>query len=192
MLTLAAALVTAGCSHVPLTTLYKLAIFDPANADPTALRAALRYPEALQVRKDGAKLTLTLGPAMGEAAPQRFEFTLVPALGPSEREPHMRFGRHGYVVEVMKLSEQDAATVRKLQAERQGRSGGNLAVSAAACHRGGIPEGAILTSTYLRLDPADGYMVVLEDFDLREELGAEKLASEVPACTSDMMPSARS
>ncbi len=186
------ALVAGGCSHVPLTTVYKLATFDPANADPTVLRAALRYPEALAVRKDGAKLILTLGAAAGETAPKKFEFTLVPAEGPGEREPRMRYGRAGHVVEVMKLSAEDAENVRKLQAERRGRGGGSIAVSAAACHRNGLPSGPILASTFLRLDMTDGYMTVLEDFDLRKELGAEKLASEVAACPPETAPPPRS
>lgn len=177
----AAVLVLGGCSHVPVSTMYRLATFDPATADPAALRAALRYPDGLALRKDGAKVTLTLPPAGGGRPAQTFDFILIPADGPGEREPRLRYARSGHTVEVMKLSDGDVATIRKLQGERRG-SGGNIAVSAAACHRSGLPVGSILTSTYLRLDVSQGYMTVLEDFDLRKELGAGKLAAEVPAC----------
>lgn len=177
-----------GCSHVPLTTVYKLAMFDPIEADPAVMRAALRYPNALALRKDGARLTLTLQAAAGEKAPRRHEFTLVAANGPGDHEPRLRYHRDGDVVEVMRLSDADVATVRKLQAEPHGRTGGRLEISAAACHRSGLPAGPILTSTFLRLALADGYMTVLEDFDLRHELSAEKLATEVPPCPTDTAP----
>lgn len=175
------ALLLGGCSHVPVSTMYRLATFDPARADPAQLRVALRYPDALAVRKDGAKVTLTLPPSGIAGSPQTFDFILVPADGPGEREPRLRYAKSGYTVEVMRLSDGDVATIRKLQSERRG-SGGNIAVSAAACHRSGLPVGAILTSTYLRLDVSQGYMTVLEDLDLRKELSADKLAAEVPAC----------
>lgn len=175
-----------GCSHVPLTTVYKLATFDPVQADPAVIRAALRYPDALTLRKDGARLTLTLQPA-GGTTPRRHEFTLVVADGPGDREPRLRYARDGDVVEVMRLSDADVATVRELQAEPHG-AGGRLEVSAAACHRGGLPAGPILTSTFLRLAIADGYMTVLEDFDLRHQLSAEKLAAEVPPCPAEPPP----
>jgi hypothetical protein len=178
----AAALLLAGCSHVPLTTIWKLATFDPARADPAVLRAALRHPDGLAVRRDGARLILTLPPAAGERAPRKVEFTLVPADGPGDREPRSRYARAGYSIEVLRLSDTDTEAVRKLQAERHASGGGKLEVSAAACHRGGLPSGPILASTYLRLDLADGYMPVVEDIDLRKELGAEKLATEVPPC----------
>lgn len=40
----------------------------------------------------------------------------------------------------------------------------------------------ILTSTYLRLDHADGYLPVIEDMDLRSQVSADVLAAQIPPC----------
>ncbi|MEQ1715518.1 MAG: hypothetical protein ABL907_05975, partial [Hyphomicrobium sp.] len=81
----------------------------------------------------------------------------------------------------------DVAKLRDMQrALRQARTpdrkGSNLGVSIDACRRGPLPEGALLSSTYLQLAHTDGYMPLLEDMDLRAEIGEEALAMQIPPC----------
>jgi hypothetical protein len=47
---------------------------------------------------------------------------------------------------------------------------------------GALPAGKILTSTYLLVNPAVGYLPVLEDIDLRQEISQTDLAEKLPAC----------
>lgn len=181
-------LLAAGCSHVPLSTIYHLATFDLASADPAALRAAIRHPSALAPQPGGVKVTVTVG-RQGEQAHRVHSYVLEPAEGPTELAPLAAHLRTGYDVLAYRLSDTDARAVRQLQADRreQARSGTapsafNLTVAAAACHRGALPAGAILSSTYLKLDAVGGYLTVVEDIDLRRELGDAALAREVPPC----------
>lgn len=182
-------LLSGACSHVPLSTIYHLATFDLASADPTALRAAIRHPSSLVPQPGGVKATVTVGHA-GEPGHRVHSFVLEPADGPMEMARLAAHLRAGFDVLPFRLSADDARAVRQLQADRreQARSGAapaafNLTVSAAACHRGGLPGGAILSSTYLKLDADGGYLTVIEDLDLRRELGDAALAREVPPCT---------
>jgi hypothetical protein len=79
--------------------------------------------------------------------------------------------------------------LRRLQAENRdpeqsikGKPHGEIGISADACRNGALPAGRILTSTYLLVNPADGYLPVLEDIDLRQEISQTDLAGKLPAC----------
>lgn len=179
--------VVAGCAHVPLTTLYELWKFDAANADPAAIRAAIRVPESLAPRPHGARLVLSRG-AAADPARKEWKFDLEDVRDAKELDALTRFRRDGYPIFVFKLSDADVAEVRKVQAELRRNAANarvNLGVSLDACRRGKLPEGALLSSTYLKLDRAAGYLPVVEDIDLRKEMGQEAtLAERVPPCES--------
>ena len=172
-------LATTACSHIPVTTLYRLATFDPVTADPAALRAAVRYPTALAVRRDGATLTLTL---KSGAKPSEHKFVLVRSELPTDVKPLAARARAGFEIEVYRFSDADAARVRGLQAAHKG-AGGNIGIAVEACRRGALPTGPILSSTFLRLDAAArDYMTVVEDIDLRREFGEGLLQEKIPPC----------
>lgn len=182
------ALALGGCMHVPVSTIYKLATFDFLTADPAVIRAAVRYPSAMEVRPGGVVLTVTTGATAG-LEKRADTFTLEEAKESTETEPIARYRRNGTTVAAYRLNAADTERVRRLLAghrealargERPGAKG--IGIAASACHNAGLPAGAILTSTFLRLDAAQGYMAVLEDFDLRSELSAEALAAQVPPC----------
>lgn len=178
----------AGCGHVPVTTIYKLWSFDFAHADPGALRAAIRVPEALMARPGGAKLTLTHN-SSGSTAPVVETFVLEEVKDPRELQQLGRYGRSGYPITAYKLAAADVQKLKNLQAEinaaraaGKADARGNLGVSIDACHRKSMPQGALLSSTYLKLDEEAGYMPLMEDVDLRKEISPEDLAKQVPQC----------
>jgi hypothetical protein len=181
--------VLAGCSHIPVSTMYKLWSFDVLAADPSAIRAAVRYPESLMPQPGGAKLTVTItGPKGG--APDVRAFVLEETTQGSELTEVSVYNRAGYPIRVYRLSDKDAVNVRQLLKElseakqNSEKRSGNIGVSIDACHQRELPKKAILTSTYLKLDSEGGYMTVLEDVDLRKEVGDAELAKTVPPCAA--------
>lgn len=184
---LACTLLVAGCGHIPVSTMYKLWSFDTATADPAGIRAAIRIPAALRPRDGGAKLTITTrGP--GDTKPEVTSFVLKEVSNPAELRHLDRFQRAGYPITLYKLSEADAASLRQMQQqirkarETSEKREGSLGVSIDACHAGGLPPGAILSSTYLRLDTETGFMPLLDDVDLRKEVGESQLSEHIPPC----------
>lgn len=175
-----------GCGHISAATLYKLWTFDMATADPAAIRAAIRFPKALAPRPGGAKLTITETGAGGSGASTRvFVLEEVEEAGALDR-----YRRDGYPVKAFRLSAVSVEELRRLQADvRAARAAsrnkpGSLGVSIDACRLGPLPPGALLSSTYLKLDAREPYMPVVEDIDLRKEIGENALATQVPPCAT--------
>lgn len=189
LLILMAGLLTGGCGHVPITSLYKLSSFDVAHADPAVIRAAARAPAALAPRPQGARLTVTHR-VPGGSQDVAEVFILEEVREAAELRQVERFRREGYPLTVYRLSEADVRRVKALQgtllADRAaGRGGhGSLGVAVDACARGVLPPGALLSSTYLKLDAETGYLPVLEDVDLRKEISPEAFARAVPPCAA--------
>lgn len=183
------ALGLSGCMHVPVATVYKLATFDILNANPAVIRAAVRYPSALMVRPGGVILSVTTE-RRGEKAKSIETFILEEAKDANELAAIARYRRDGMMVATYRLADGDVVRVRDLltQHREMAKQGGQpgtkgIGVAATACHKGALPAGPILTSTYLKLDAADGYLPILEDLDLRSQLSAEALAAEIRPCT---------
>ena len=188
LFTFCASALVAGCGHIPVTTMYKLWSFDFAHADPGAIRAAIRVPDALMARPAGAKLTLTRN-TTGSASPVVETFILEEVRDPRELEQLARFARSGYPVTAYKLAAPDVQKLKSMQAEinaaraaGKADARGNLGVAIDACHRKAMPQGALLSSTYLKLDDEAGYMPLVEDIDLRKEISSEDLAKQIPPC----------
>lgn len=173
-----------GCSHVPVATLYRLWSFDFAHADPGAIRAAIRVPAALMPRPGGAKLTLK-----HDGAVETFKLEEVTDAAETARlAPYVR---SGYPITAYRLSAGDVQRLKQLQNEINARrasgdkdAGGTLGVGIDACSRKALPQGALLSSTYLKLDDEVGYMPLVEDIDLRQQIPAQDLAKNIPPCAA--------
>lgn len=189
LLALSLATVLAGCGHVPVSTMYKLWSFDVLSADPSAIRAAVRYPESLMPQPGGAKLTVTIAGANG-AAPDVRAFVLEETTQGSELTEVSVHNRAGYPIRVYHLSELDAVKVQALlkdmreAKQNSEKRSGSIGVSIDACRVKDLPNKAILTSTYLKLDTEGGYMTVLEDIDLRKEVTEAELEKTLPQCVT--------
>ena len=182
-----ALLALAGCGHVPVATMWKLSSLDATTIDPAALRVAVRYPAILAPRPGGAKLTLTTV-AAGGGPPLKTTYVLVED-GPGPAALAVRVHeRHGDRLSLFKLSPDDVARARLQQQEHRqaaaaGRRGtGNLEAGVDACRNGPRPDGALLASTYLLFEPAQGFLPVVVDIDLRREFGAETIDAQLPPC----------
>jgi hypothetical protein len=133
-------------------------------------------------------LTLTVGQ---EGADRRGDrFVLEQVSDSREIEALARLRRSGDRIFVYQLSRADVRRVRQTQAQyrelKQRGERGRLSIGVAsnACRLGPLPAGAILTSTYLKVSEADGYLPVLVDIDLRKDLGDAALVERLPACAA--------
>jgi hypothetical protein len=176
------------CGHVPVSTLYKLWSFDMATADPAFLRAAVRTSSGLRPRPDGVTLTVT---ASRDGDKDKTVHTLVlqEIKDPAELAGLAAFQKTGTHIAAYRLSQSDSASVRQLQAALRGPSGkspgtgqASIGIGAQACRQGPLLAGPILTSTYFNAGGSDGYLPVLVDVDLRQELDAKSLAESIPQC----------
>lgn len=175
----------AGCGHVPVSTMVKLRSFDALRFDPSLMRIATQSPDWLAPRPGGAHLKLTLKHD-DETRIERF------ALQEATKDAGLAsFEKAGRRIDVFRLSEADAARVRALQAEgleRRVKSGAKgsatIAADIAACRRRDLPDGPILGSTLIEVDPGQGWMTLLSSVDLRKAAAdaGEALSDRLPPC----------
>ena len=77
-----AALFLAGCGHMPVTSMIKLAQVDFAKTDPAQLRAAVKLPRVVRPRPQGMALRITVKLADGHE--EFADFKLLEASDPKE------------------------------------------------------------------------------------------------------------
>lgn len=172
-----------GCGHVPASTMFALRSFDALRFDPAHLRIAAQGPDWLRPRPGGAHFKMTLR----RGAQTQVESFILQDV--AEADPALSiFARPGARIDSYRLSDADAARVRALQDEhRQSRAGGasaTLAVDIAACRTRDLPDGPILGSTHIRVDPAQGWMTLLSNLDIRKvaQEAGETVEARVPPC----------
>src|SRR5215471_19239092 len=126
--TLLGAAIAGGCanltvmSHVPLSTLSRLASLKLAEIDPAELRVAARLPDVLEPRPRGVKVRIDVaGQNYGETP--KAELVLEPAVEPSELAALSLHRRAGYQVWVYRLSPNDVDRLKHLTDEAAGASG---------------------------------------------------------------------
>lgn len=186
----AAALVApAACTHVPLSTAWRMRHFDPSSADPMVLRAAVRIPDFLMPMAGGAKLVLRYS-RDGEVGVRESEYLLRELTAPVEVAPLASQARPGASIHVFKV---DPAAVNRMRAMQQevirarreapGKVRGSVTVAADACRSRDLPGGPLLLTTYVKLDEASGFVALVEDVDLRDVVPADRdLRDALPAC----------
>lgn len=166
---------------VPIATMSRLASLDLSKISPSQLRVAARLPAGLEPQPGGA--TVQLQWKAGSAG-DKLNFVLEQETAPDETGRLSRYDLAGARIWLFRLSAPDVA---RLEAARSRaldtRATVALSISAgvAACHSGGLPTGALLTTTYLRTDGSD-YFPLSENLDLRAVVSAQDLASKVPPC----------
>lgn len=185
-LALLTTLALAACGHMPISTMIALRSFDFATFDPGELRAAVSLPEALAPKPGGVRLQVTA--TLGDAPPRVETFVLQPMTSPDELAPLAAYAHSGQNLFAYRVALDDLAKVRALQdqgrkakAESPGRNSLRIAITADACRTAALAAGPILSTIYLRPDPATGYVTFLRDVDLRE--GAEKIGKDFEAST---------
>ncbi len=186
-----AALALAACGHMPVSTMVRLHSFDFATFDPSALRAAVGVPNVLAPRPEGAKLVVTL--KLGDEPPRTETFFLKRLTAQSDLAPLASFAQPGATIYAFALDPSDVARIKDLQeagrrarAEHPGRNALTIRIEANACRLAPLPDGPILSTTYLRPDEETGYLVLARDVDLREAVAAagQNLDQETPPCAA--------
>lgn len=180
---LLALIILSGCSslhvmsHVPLATMSRLSSLKLADVAPAQLRVAARMPEHIEPRKDGVKVTVTVGQA-------KTELILEPSVEASELAALSRYARAGTRLWSYRLSAADGARLQRMitAAAGAGQQQVSIAAGVDACRRGPLGSQPLPTTTLLRTD-ATGYLVLAEDLDLRSVVPEADLASKIPPCT---------
>lgn len=184
---LAGAFALTGCGHVPVATILTLAQADVVAIDPADVRVAVRYPDILRPRPGGARLTLqTWTEGANEAT--KTDFVLIEEKQGAALTRLNGEHRRGDVLAMFRLSSEDAQRARQMQADhrravaKDGRRPARLDAAVDACRLGALPEGPIRASTFLMLEPAQGFMPVVVDLDLRRQFGDRALDANLPPC----------
>ena len=166
-------------SHVPLSTMSRLASLKLAEIDPAELRVAARLPDALEPRSHGVKVRIDVV-EMKHGKYSTAELILEPA-DPSELAPLSGQRRAGHRTWVYRLSLSDVDRLKALIAAASGGSGVSIAAGVEACYRKPYGSAALPTTTFLKTN-ATGFFVLTEDLDLRSIVSQQDLASRVPPC----------
>jgi hypothetical protein len=184
----AIAFLLAGCGHMPVTSMIRLARADLAATDPAQLRAAVKLPRVLKLKPAGVALRIGVKLANGEENTQ--DFVMREVSDPAdvvalhaELEPNTQ-------IFVYRLDPAEASRLAafrdalKKKQEASGRRGGNLMITVRpdACRAGDLPDRPVYITTYLKTAETGGYVPVARDVDLRTIVPGRDVTQEIPAC----------
>jgi hypothetical protein len=180
--------ILAGCGHMPVTSMVKLARVDFAATEPAALRAAVKLPRAIRPRPQG--VTLRIGVRLASGHEEFQDFLLREASDAGEMaalKDELDADTHVFAFRLDSAETQRLAAFRdglkKKQAESR-RSGGALtiAVRPDACRTGELPSGPVRLTTYLHTAETGGYLPLARDLDLRTVVTGRDVVAEIPPC----------
>ena len=180
----------AGCGHVPLTSLPKLAKIDVRTTDLAQLRAGISLPADIRPLPGGVTMTITALPKDGgrherkavlEEVRDAAELASLPVLA----APGRRFT-------LFRLSAADVARLGAFRQEmfagpQQSGNRGSLSLGAdKACRLGDLSAEPVTMTGYLRTSETQDYVLLMRDFDLTEAVRAidpkVDLATAIPPC----------
>ena len=180
----------AGCGHVPLTSLPKLAKIDVRTTDLAQLRAGISLPADIRPLPGGVTMTITALPKDGgrherkavlEEVRDAAELASLPVLA----APGRRFT-------LFRLSAADVARLGAFREEmfagpQQSGNRGSLSLGAdKACRLGYLSPEPVTMTGYLRTSETQDYVLLMRDFDLTEAVRAidpkVDLATAIPPC----------
>lgn len=175
----------AGCSHMPVTSMIKLARVDFETSDPAQLRAAIKLPRSLRARPNGVALRISV--QVGRAAEEARDFMLRELPEPAELAREAGAGSHifAYRIDDADLARLAAFRAELIAKKSSGQKGSiSISVRPQACKVGELPDGPIYFSTYLRTAETKNYVALARDVDLRSILPNAAVVAEIPCCGS--------
>jgi hypothetical protein len=178
-------LAIAGCSHMPVTSMVKLARVDFETSDPVQLRAAIKLPRTLRPRPNGVALRITV--QVGRAPEEARDFILREMPEPAELTREASADSHIFAY---RIDDSDLARLAAFRAEliakkSSGQRGSiSISVRPQACKAGELPDGPIYFSTYLRTAETKDYVALARDVDLRSIVPNAAVVAEIPRCGS--------
>lgn len=178
-------LAMAGCSHMPVTSMVKLARVDFETSDPAQLRAAIKLPRTLRPRPNGVALRIAV--QVGRAPEEARDFLLRELPEPAELTREAAAGSHIFAY---RIDDSDLARLAAFRAEliakkSSGQRGSiSISVRPQACKAGELPDGPITFTTYLRTAETKDYVALARDVDLRSIVPNAAVVAEIPRCGS--------
>jgi hypothetical protein len=178
-------LAMAGCSHMPVTSMVKLARVDFETSDPAQLRAAIKLPRTLRPQQNGVALRIAV--QVGRAPEEARDFMLRELPEPAELT---REAGAGSQIFAYRIDDADLARLAAFRAEliakkNSGQRGSiSISVRPQACKVDGLPDGPITFSTYLRTAETKDYVALARDVDLRSIVPNAAVVAEIPRCRS--------
>jgi hypothetical protein len=181
-------LMLAGCGHMPVTSMVRLARVDFVATDPAGLRAAVKLPKTIRPLRDQVRLHLVVKLASGKEDTQ--DFRLAEVSDPADilsLRGEVEGGTHLFAYRLEPAEAARLGTFRdalKKQQTANGGRGGALTISIAtgACRSDELPDGAVLLTTYLRTAETGGYVPLARDVDMRSIVQGRDLVAEMPVC----------
>lgn len=176
-------LAVAGCGHMPVTSMVKLARVDFETSDPAQLRAAIKLPRTVQPRPHG--IVLRLAVTVGRNPEEARDFVLRELPEPSELAGEAGTNSHIYAY---RLDDADVSRLAGFRAELMakksaGQHGGiSISIRPQACKTGELPDGPIYFTTYLRTAETGGYVPLARDVDLRTIVADGAVIGEIARC----------
>jgi len=180
----------AGCSTIPLSSALKLRQLNPLTADPKAIRIAVRLPDGIRVREDGAVMEITARRTdTGLTEKGRFVFRQQTSATADAADGLLAEADTHF--EIFRIADDDMARLRRLQetmkvwkAEAPDDAGGSLSIQISGCRTAKLPPGPVVISTFLRTDPAEPFFTVMRNVDLRSAFNEGGQAHILPLCDS--------
>lgn len=178
-------LAMSGCSHMPVTSMVKLARVDFETSDPAQLRAAIKLPRTLRPQRNGVALRIAV--QVGRAPEEARDFMLRELPEPAELAREAGADSHIFAY---RIDDSDlvrlAAFRAELTAKKNSGQKGSISISVRpqACKAGELPDGPIYFSTYLRTAETKDYVALTRDVDLRSIVPNAAVVAEIPRCGS--------
>ena len=171
----------AGCGHMPVTSMVRLAQVDLQATDPEKLRVAVQLPRLLKARAEGTVLRITIGLADGSSEARNFMLRAV-------AEGDAPAAERGTEVSTFALTARDVAELRMFRAaliaRQKGRSGGSLTIALQPdmCRTAPLPDAPVRFTTYLKAAETGGYVPLARDVDLRTLARGHDIAGNISEC----------
>ena len=185
LLSLALAFVVTACSHMPVTSLVKLARIDFETTDPAQLRAAVKLPRT--VKPQPRRVVLRVAVRIDQSAEDVREFTLREIAEPPElaAEADADSRVFAYRLEDADIARLLAFRSELLAKKNSGQRGSiSISIGARACTNNDLPEGPVYLTTYLRTAETAAYVALTRDVDLRSLASGRAVVDEIPRCTA--------
>jgi len=178
-------LALAGCSHMPVTSMVKLARVDFETSDPAQLRAAIKLPRTLRPQPNGVALRIAV--RVGRAPEEARDFMLRELPEPAELTREAGAGSHifAYRIDDSDLARLAAFRTELIAKKSSGQKGSiSILVRPQACKASELPDGPLYFTTYLRTAETKDYVALARDVDLRSIVPNATVVAEIPRCGS--------
>jgi hypothetical protein len=177
------ALALAGCGHMPVTSMVKLARVDFETSDPAQLRAAIKLPRSLRTRPNGVSLRIAV--RVGRTPEDARDFLLHEVPAPPELARDADADSHVFAyrideADLPRLAVFRAELIAKKSSGQRGSS--SISVQPQACKTTELAEGPVHLTTYLRTAETGSYVTLARDVDLRTVAPEHAIVDRIPGC----------